>query len=155
MEAIKFPIPNYWSDADLVGDDEQTYLLVKVKAKKLEDKLKQSAISELENYFQPRIYNLRFAMLVDLEEIEIIKVNDDSKIEAKISLKSDDILSHYDPEFSKKRIFEFHLQTLVQSWLRDLAYHWKSERPPASRELAEIGLLQLLEGGQAYYFQVI
>ncbi|AFZ27170.1 hypothetical protein Cylst_5125 [Cylindrospermum stagnale PCC 7417] len=161
MEAIKSLISNYQADADIVGDDGQTYLFVQFKAKKLEHGLRLNAISELENSFL-RI-NFRFAMLVDLEKIEIFKVSDDSNIraeillkradilshiEAKISLESDDILSHYDPEFSKKRIFDFHLQTLVKSWLRDLAYHWKSETPPASRELTEIGLLQLLEGGQ-------
>jgi hypothetical protein len=57
------------------------------------------------------------------------------------------VLRHYDAEFSNKRIFELYLTTLVEAWLRDLAYHWKSEKPPASEQLAAIGLLQQLEGG--------
>ncbi len=43
-----------------------------------------------------------------------------------------------------------YLETLVEAWLRDLAYHWKSETPPESEKLAEIGLLQRLEGGTTH-----
>src|SRR5258708_826820 len=34
------------------------------------------------------------------------------------------ILQHYEPEFAKRRVFESYLATLVEAWLRDLAYHW-------------------------------
>jgi hypothetical protein len=43
--------------------------------------------------------------------------------------------------------FESYLLTLVEAWLRDLAYHWKSEDPPGSEELGRAGLLEKLEGG--------
>ena len=36
---------------------------------------------------------------------------------------------------------------LIEAWLRDLAYNWKSEIPPASEQIAAIGLLPLLAGG--------
>jgi len=57
------------------------------------------------------------------------------------------VLRHYEAEFGTKRIFELYLTALVEAWLRDLAYHWKSEKPPASEQLAAIGLLQQLAGG--------
>jgi hypothetical protein len=53
----------------------------------------------------------------------------------------------YDPEFPRERVFESYLLTLVEAWLRDLAYHWKSENPPGSEELGRAGLLEKLEGG--------
>ena len=39
------------------------------------------------------------------------------------------------------------LETLVEAWLRDLAYHWNSPEPPGETALAEVGLLERLEGG--------
>jgi hypothetical protein len=64
------------------------------------------------------------------------------------------ILIRYYPlepsEKIKKRMFDFYLETLVKSWLRDLSYHWNSDTPPAYNELAKIGLLPLLEGGHTY-----
>ena len=57
------------------------------------------------------------------------------------------VLQHYDLEFPGKRVFESYLLTLVEAWLRDLAYHWKSENPPGSEELGRAGLLERLEGG--------
>lgn len=37
--------------------------------------------------------------------------------------------------------------TLVEAWLRDLAYNWKSEKPPGADERLPTGLLGGLEGG--------
>jgi hypothetical protein len=52
-----------------------------------------------------------------------------------------------EPDFPIKRVFESYLLTLVEAWLRDLAYHWNSEDPPGSEELGRAGLLEKLEGG--------
>ena len=62
-------------------------------------------------------------------------------------LDTSSILQHYDPEYAKKRVFKFYLVTLAEAWLRDLAYHWKSESPPGSEELQRVGLLSRMEGG--------
>lgn len=147
MEAIQFKNPKHRADIIVADKDGQIVLLVEVKANKLQ---LQSAISQLKSYLRNLQTDIRFAMLANLEEIQIFKVKGDNKIELKISLKTVDILSHYDPEFGEKRIFELYLITLLDAWLRDLAYHWKSEIPPASKELAEIGLLDKIEGGDTY-----
>jgi len=57
------------------------------------------------------------------------------------------VLQHYDQDFPKRRVFEAYMLTLVEAWLRDLAYHWKSANPPGSEELRRAGLLEKLEGG--------
>ncbi|MBD2205773.1 type I restriction enzyme HsdR N-terminal domain-containing protein [Calothrix sp. FACHB-1219] len=154
MEAAKFQIPNYVADIVVLDKDEQIVLLVEVKATKLEGRnAKEEAISQLKSYLQNAkntrfdLANDTFAMLADLGNVDIFKWHGKKFSDSLMSLKTSNILSHYDPEFSNKRILSLYLETLVEAWLRDLAYHWKSETPPASEKLAEIGLLQKLEGG--------
>ena len=28
-------------------------------------------------------------------------------------------------------LFEYYLITLIQAWIKDLAYHWKIQKPPS------------------------
>ena len=146
--------------ADIVVLDKwgKIALLVEVKGKFQGIEAKQRGISQLNLYFQ-NVNNINisysqaddlFGMLAHTEYIEIFKWKNDVFLEPIISLKTADILSHYEPEFTSKRILGLYMETLIEAWLRDLAYHWKSETPPASKELAEIGLLQRLEGGDTY-----
>ena len=88
-----------------------------------------------------------YAMFVDTEQILIFKWDNVNLSEPVCSLNTGEILRYYQPEFGKKWIFEDTIETLVESWLHDLAYHWKSEIPPASEQIAAIGLLPLLAGG--------
>jgi hypothetical protein len=157
MEAAKFQIPNYVADIVVLDKDEQIVLLVEVKGTKLEGRdAKLKAISPLKSYLENaknnRFYlaNETFAMLADLGNVDIFKWDGNKLSDSLISLETANILSHYDPEFSSKTILGFYLETLVEAWLRDLAYHWKSETPPALEKLSEIGLLQKLQGGTTY-----
>jgi hypothetical protein len=152
MEAVKFELTRAGLRlADIVAQssDGRMVLLVEVKSTELKNRVeKQRAISQVKSYLQAANTDIPFVMIVDLENIEIFPGNgDDLSAEPIASLKTGEVLRHYDAEFGNKRIFEFYLTTLVEAWLRDLAYHWKSEKPPASQHLAEIGLLQQLEGG--------
>ncbi|MBD2197258.1 MULTISPECIES: type I restriction enzyme HsdR N-terminal domain-containing protein [Calothrix] len=157
MEAAKFQIPNYVADIVALDKDEKIVLLVEVKATKLEGRdAKEEAISQLKSYLQNAkntrfdLANETFAMFADLENIYIFKWDGKKFSDFLISQETANTLSYYDPDFSSKTILGFYLKTLVEAWLRDLAYHWKSETPPASEKLAEIGLLQKLEGGTTY-----
>jgi hypothetical protein len=140
----------YQPDFIFINQNEEIVLLVEVKAKRLEQKLIQAAISQLHDYWINTKKNIPFGMLVDWEEINIFQFTEERNNKKLICLKTSDILSTYDPEFSQKRIFDFYLETLVKSWLRDLAYHWNLDIPPGSQELTEIGLLSLLEGGHTF-----
>ena len=88
-----------------------------------------------------------YAMFVDTEQILIFKWDGVNLSEPVCSLNTGEILRHYDPEFGKKWISERYLDSLIESWLEDLAYNWKSEMPAASEQIAIIGLLQRLTGG--------
>ena len=86
-------------------------------------------------------------MMVNLENIIVFKWDGTLLSEAVLSLKTADILHYYDSKLGDQRIFEPYLTRLIEAWLRDLAYNWKSEIPPASEQMAEIGLLPLLADG--------
>lgn len=87
-------------------------------------------------------------MFVNLETISIYKLNGiEFPKEPIVLLKTVDVLRVYEVEFCDKRIFYHYLVRLVEGWLRDLAYHWKFETPPALKQLKQIGLLHKIEGG--------
>lgn len=149
MEAAKIELYQA-KGADIVVQDRdgQAVLLVEVKGTKLKNqKSKEISVSQLKSYLQNGNNHIPFVMLVDLEDIDIFQGDDSNLSKPVSSLKTATVLNHYDSEFSSKRIFVPYLETLVEAWLRDLAYHWKSNTPPASEQLAAIGLLQSLEGG--------
>lgn len=88
-----------------------------------------------------------FVLAIDPNHIFLYRPEQDNVGEPIVHLDTRLVLKHYDPEFPSKRVFESYLLTLVEGWLRDLAYHWKSENPPGSEELGKAGLLEKLEGG--------
>jgi|688.fasta_scaffold173571_3 hypothetical protein len=155
MQVINFQPPQkYRPDIMFTNKDEEIILIVDIKATKLVDVNSQNKnqiiVAQIQKYLRDIQQHIPFAMLVNLEEINIFAFTNDYQIINEISLKTNDIFSKYDSEFSDKIIFDFYLETLVKSWLRDLSYHWNSDTPPAHNELAKIGLLPLLEGGYIY-----
>ncbi|MEP0751126.1 type I restriction enzyme HsdR N-terminal domain-containing protein [Trichocoleus sp. Lan] len=153
MEVGRFELTQANNHPDIIACNRegQTVLVVEVKATQLKDsKAKQWAIEKLKSYLQAANTKIPFAMLADLKNIEIFQWDGANLSESVSVLKTVTVLNHYDPEFSSKRIFWNYLKTLIEAWLRDLAYHWKLENPPASEELAGIGLLQVLEDGDTY-----
>jgi hypothetical protein len=57
------------------------------------------------------------------------------------------VLAFYDPESIEGIIYQSTLITLIQAWLHDLSYHWKSENPPYIEQMKEIGLFALFVDG--------
>ncbi|MEC4986119.1 MAG: hypothetical protein SAJ37_19780 [Oscillatoria sp. PMC 1068.18] len=136
---------------DLIAADKngKVVLLVEVKARKLSsEKDRELLIAHLNSYFSSGKSKVPFAMLIGSDKIEVFNFDYDlDTLELILSLETAFILSYYEPKYGEKRIFHHYLVGLVRAWLRDLAYHWKSATPPASKEIAEIGLLALLDEG--------
>ena len=88
-----------------------------------------------------------FVLAIDPNSIYVYRPAGENFGEPIAQLDTQQVLQHYDPELPSKRVFESYLMTLVEAWLRDLAYHWKSDNPPGSEELERAGLLEKLEGG--------
>jgi hypothetical protein len=88
-----------------------------------------------------------YVVTIDPSRIHVYKPTGEKVGEPIVHFDTGTILKHYDADFSKKRVFEDYLLTLVEAWIRDLAYHWKSEIPPGSQELEHAGVLQKIAGG--------
>ncbi|YAF93884.1 MAG: hypothetical protein AB3A66_14740 [Nodularia sp. CChRGM 3473] len=112
-----------------------------------EPKTKKYAILRLIDYLRTTKTLIPFVMLVDVENIQIFQWDGNDLSAPILCLNTVDVLSQYETEFPNKKIFSLYLTGLTEAWLRDLAYHWKSNIAPASQEIADIGLLQLLEAG--------
>lgn len=136
--------------------DDQVVLIAEVQGFPFyfkEQKAKENATLQLINLWQAAKALIPFAMLVDGENILIFKWDGNNFSEPIVRLSTADVLSHYDPNFSRKKIYSLYLKTLAEAWISDISKHWKLATPPASKEMAEIGLLQLLKDGktQVYY----
>jgi hypothetical protein len=143
-------------DIVALNKEGQIVLIVKVKGFPFDcnrKKTRENAILELTEYLQAVNNQIPFAMLVDLEKILIFHWDGNHLSEPLLCLNTGDVLSHYEPEFKTKQIFSLYLIGLTEAWLRDLAYHWKTQVPSASKEMAEIGLFEILEDGttQAWF----
>jgi len=144
IDNIDFP------DIVALDKEEQIILIAEVKGLPFnfqETKTKKYAILRLIDYLQATKIVIPFAMLVDTNNILIFKWDGNNLSEPILSLSTADVLSHYEPEFRDKSIFSLYLKGLTEAWISDFCYQWKSEIPPASKEIAEIGLSQLLKGG--------
>jgi hypothetical protein len=139
-------------DIIALDKDDRVVVLIEVKIIQAQETAAKQRIADymiswmkavLAKIFEQRTI-IPYAMFVDTEQILIFKWDGVNLSEPVCSLNTVEILRHYEPEFGKKWIFE---DTLIQSWLHDLDYHWKSEIPPASEQIAAIGLLPLLAGG--------
>jgi hypothetical protein len=138
--------------ADIIAEDRGGNPIVMVDIK-VTVASREDILSFLSRFLEV-VPPLNFAMFVDLEYIAVMKSGVDNPQTPLVTLKTLEVLQFYDPEFAGKnssygsrRIFHDYVRTLVEAWLRDLAYHWKSETPPGAKELSGTGLLELLEGG--------
>jgi hypothetical protein len=129
-------------DAAVVDRENHAVALIEVKANPVENgapipprQLAKSA------------EQIPFVLLIDPNSIRLYRPSGENLGEPIVQLDTQQVLQHYDPELPTRRVFEPYLLTLVEAWLHDLAYHWKSEKPPGSEELARAGLLEKLEGG--------
>jgi len=140
---------------EIVVDDRhgRPVALVEVRTSIASDEILQECVSQLD-HSHPSIL---FGIFVDLEDIHIFKRDVRTRtFFPYVKLSTRMVLTHYDPDFAGKdthygsiAAFRGLLETLVTAWLRDLAYQWKSERPPGVEELSPTGLLEMIEGGFA------
>lgn len=131
--------------ADIVAEDvsERDVLPVVVKGLPLREEL----VSQILKESKEACPSIRFGMYVDPEQIQIAEYEPDGEPKMVCRLNTVETLRHYDREFGTKRIYQGYLVALVETWLRDLAFRWKPDPPPAVKQLSTIGLAQILEGG--------
>jgi hypothetical protein len=130
-------------DAAVVDREKHAVALIQVKADPVGAKWEAIVRGQLERFAD----HVDFVMTIDPTSIRLYRVDNGNPGRPIVHLDTPQILQHYDPDFPQRRVFESYLLTLVEAWLRDLAYHWKSEKPPGAEELRRAGLLEKLEGG--------
>jgi hypothetical protein len=130
-------------DGAVVDRDNQTVALVEVKSRPLGDEWQTVLPRNLALYGRP----VDFVLAIDPVHIRLYKPTGKDIGAPLVVLGTPEVLKRYDPESPKKRIFESYMLTLVEAWLRDLAYHWSSENPPGANELRHAGLLDRIDGG--------
>ena len=116
-------------------------LVSKVRARNIVEDITAKVEDILKFEYEHNKVIIPYAMTATREEIKIFQW-DGEKLENVYTFPTHEVLSEYDPEFSnKKRIFEYYLETLVEGWLRDLTDNWKTDNPPKSEELTQIGFV--------------
>lgn len=130
--------------ADIVAFDanDVPVVLVEVKARQEEKVFDKE---HLVQYLQaaPAI---SYAMLVTLRDIQIFEWKSQT-LSLLLTAATADVLSEYEPELRQKTIYEYYLTALVETWLRDVAYHWQSATPPLFNQLRQLGLAEKLNNG--------
>jgi hypothetical protein len=137
---------------DLVALDQnkQVVLVAEVKASPSafsNANIRNAGIAQVLKFLSIINYIVPYIMLADTNNIFIYRWDGKSVSEPILSLRTVDVLSYYEPEFNQKQIFSLYLTGLVEAWISDFCYHWKSEFPPAYQEISDIGLMEKLEGG--------
>src|SRR5262245_60982302 len=152
--------------------EDRPVLVGVVRARTLSD---EDRAQELD-YVWPAAVDVPFVMIVDYSGIVVYGGGKSDKDREKlISLGTRDVLQAYEhdigemlvegedifAEYARKlrearkgakprivpRIYEGYLTALIESWLRDLAYHSKTEHRPGEEEMRAIGLLDAIQGG--------
>ena len=132
--------------ADIVVMDEAgvPILIAEVKAQR---RLIDVALRQQLTAYLGALPSGSFAMLVTPAAIQVFGWNGMVLSEPLCTLDTSGVLAFYDPEYAHKEVYEMYLTRLVEAWLRDVAYHWKSKTPPAYDELRALGITDRLRGG--------
>lgn len=137
MLKIQPPTAIDFDPAIVVKDkDDQPILMIDVRFSAM------YGSPELDILKMEKYQHIPFLMFVNSNVIRIFKSPNFAEV---ARLKTKKVLGFYDADSIEGIIYQSTLITLIQSWLRDLDYHWKSENPPYIEEMKEIGLFALLD----------
>jgi hypothetical protein len=130
-------------DAAVVDRENHAVALIEVKAQPVGDQWMTILSGQVAKVGK----EVDFVLAIDPKDILLYRWAEGALTGPIVHLDTAHVLQQYDQDFPDRRVFESYLLTLVEAWLRDLAYHWKSENPPGAEELQRAGLLGRLEGG--------
>lgn len=133
------------ADILVTAEQGQPLLIVEVKRRPLD----QSVRHQLTRYSQA--VGADFVMGIDPQHIVVAKTrNGLPDWDKAIKLSTKDVLSNYANVQDLEQVEEFYLESLIQAWLRDFSFSWKSQSPPGFKELAAIGLAARLRNSETH-----
>ncbi|MEA5625437.1 hypothetical protein [Nostoc sp. UHCC 0251] len=131
--------------SDITGWNKngQKLLVSKIRSRDIQEDIKSKVEEILKFEHEHNKVIVPYAMTATPENIIFLKW-DGKNLETLYTFPTHEVMSEYDSEFANKRISESYLEILVESWLRDLAYKWKTDNPPKLQELKQIDFVQKL-----------
>jgi len=132
-------------DIFVTGEQGEPLLLVEVKRRALDQGIQE----QIKRY--SKVVDADFIMGVDPQHIPVAKtLSGLPDWNTAVKLSTPAILRHYGNFQSLERIEGFYLQSLIQAWLRDFSFSWKSQKPPGHEELSRIGLAERLRNSDTH-----
>jgi hypothetical protein len=132
-------------DILVTGEQGQPLLVVEIKRRAIDQNIRQ----QIARY--SKSVGAEFLMGIDPQNILVAKtlsgLPDWSGV---VKLSTPTILSHYGDVQNLERVEGFYLQGLIEAWLRDFSFSWKSQRPPGYEELSRIGLASRLRNSETH-----
>jgi hypothetical protein len=129
------------ADIIVISPQGQPVLVVEVKRRPLDT----VAFEQLSAY--SRVIKPQFVMAVDPQHIRIATTSSGiPDWKSGVTLSTPDILRRYTNAPDLRNVERFYLESLIEGWLRDFSFFWKSEQPPGYLELDRIGLSSRLRG---------
>ena len=131
--------------SDITGWNKngQKLLVSKIRSRDILEDIKSKVEKILKFEHEHNQIIVPYAMTATPENIIFFKW-DGKNLETLYTFPTHEVMSEYDSKFANKRISESYLEILVESWLRDLAYNWKTDNPPKLQELKQIDFVQKL-----------
>ena len=127
------------ADILVTASQGQPLLVVEVKRRPFD----QSARQQVERYSQA--VGAEFVMGIDPQEIIVAPArNGQPDWDHAVTLSTSRILRHYAEVPDLESVEAFYLESLIEAWLRDFSFSWKSQTPPGYDELDQIGLASRL-----------
>jgi Type I restriction enzyme R protein N terminus (HSDR_N) len=131
--------------ADILVTASQGHPVLVVEVKR--QSIDRATYDQLRSYAQT--IGADFLMAVDPQEIIITRVSGSSlDPQSTIKLATPDVLGRYTDLTDFRSVEGFYLESLVEGWLRDFSFSWKSSEPPGFSELSHIGLASLLKDSE-------
>lgn len=130
----------------LVTDAEgNPVLIAEVKRRRFDNGARQ----QVETYAKAVLPD--FVMTVDPYEIVVAKTSHGSpQWKESIRFSTEKILRSYDRESDLNRVEGFYLESLIEAWLRDYSFGWKSSSPPGYEDFDQIGLASRLQNSETH-----
>jgi hypothetical protein len=138
-------LKNQSLDILVTGEEGQSLLVVEVKRRPLNQDIRQ----QITRY--SKAVNAEFFMGIDPHHILVAKtLSGLPDWNSAIKLSTPTILRHYGDVQNLDRVEGFYLQALIEAWLRDFSFSWKSDKPPGYDELTRIGLAERLRNSETH-----
>jgi hypothetical protein len=129
----------------LDAEEEPVALIVVRATRSMEPEVYEEIVEMLRE--RAERFSIPYFILADLSTVRIFR---QGVTTPELEVPFEAVLSAYSSDDIQKRsapMFPRYLEGRVGSWLRDVAYHWKSETPPYLAELRRIGLAARLARG--------